>query len=215
MATTGAKPMASPGRIRTVAVTGPTGAGKSRFCRKLVELGADLVDADLLGHAVLDRADVRPALVATFGHEILDDTGRVHRPSLGAMVFADQARRRQLDALVHPALARTCADELAASVDGGSPLVILEAAVYFLLPGPPVVDMTVTVTAPPDIRLARLLAKGLAEDRARARMAAQDHLEAAWREADRIIHNDGTEAELGREANALWQLCTATNAREG
>jgi len=207
--------MVSPGVVRTVAVTGPTGAGKSRFCTELVRLGATLIDADRVGHEVLDRPEIQQALSVTFGQEVRGADGSIDRGVLGALVFASRDRRRQLEALVHPALARACTDRLADAVSSGSPVVILEAAVYFLLPGPPAVDMTVTVTATAERRLDRLVEQGLAQDRARARMEAQDHLLAGWQGADRIIENDGTEADLQSAADEFWRDIVAPNTREG
>lgn len=199
----------------TLAVTGPTGAGKTRLCARLAELGAEVVDADRVGHAVLDDPVVSRALAQEFGAEVLGDDGLIDRSVLGDRVFASPTARERLDALVHPALAAVCVETLADRVATGSPLVILEAAVYFLLPGPPPVDMTVTVTAPPSVRLARLIAIGVPSARAKARIAAQDHLEPLWQRADRIIANDGDEAALRRAADQLWRDCAATDTREG
>ncbi len=200
--------------IRTVAVTGPTGAGKSRFCARLVEHGAALVDADRLGHAVLRDPAVRDEVTAAFGRGILDVDGTIDRGRLGALVFASFERRGQLDALVHPALAAACTEQLRAGVASGSPLVILEAAVYFLLPGPPPVDLTITVTAAADLRLERLIGRGQPPQRAMARIAAQDHLMPHWQGADRIITNDGDEADLLQAADALWHELVP-HTREG
>ncbi|HOX26519.1 MAG TPA: dephospho-CoA kinase [Candidatus Krumholzibacteria bacterium] len=197
------------------AVTGPTGAGKSRFCAHLAARGAVVVDADRVGHAVLDEPPVGAAVVAAFGRDILGADGRIDRNRLGPRIFADPAARARLDALVHPALAAALVARIGAAAGAGPPLVILEAAVYFLLPGPPPVDMTVTVTAPEPARLARLIAKGLSPDSARQRIAAQAHLEPYWSRAVRIIHNDGSEAALAQEADRLWREFVAPRTRKG
>jgi dephospho-CoA kinase len=198
----------------TIAITGPTGAGKSRCCQLLVARGASLVEADTVGHRVLDQPEVQAAVSARFGADIVGEDGRIDRAVLGPRVFAEPRARADLDRLVHPALAAACERDLAAARAAGSPLVILEAAVYFLLPGPPPVDVTVTVTAPEPVRLARLEGRGLDPDRARARILAQAHLEPTWRRADRIIENDGTEAELAAAADRLWRDLVAPEDRE-
>jgi dephospho-CoA kinase len=198
---------------RSIAITGPTGAGKSRFCRLLAARGAEVIEADALGHEVLERAPVREAVAAAFGQDVLEPDGRIDRSVLGPRVFADPAARARLDALVHPALAAACEERLARARRAGSPLVILEAAVYFLLPGPPPVDLVVTVTAPEAVRLARLRAQGLDPERARARIRAQAHLEAHWGRADRIIDNDGDEVALAVAAERLWRDLVASPDR--
>ncbi len=203
------------GTAPTIAITGPTAAGKSRLCALLAARGAAHIDADRVGHAVLDDPDVRSRLTARFGAEILGADGRVDRKVLGPRVFTDARARADLDAIVHPALAAACSARLAEAAAANPPLVILEAAVYFLLPGPPPVDMTVTVTAPIEARTRRLVAKGFAADAARARITAQAHLEPLWRRADRIIENDGTEAELAALAERLWRETVASDTPEG
>lgn len=191
------------------AVVGPAGAGKSCFCGLLAERGARVIEADLVAHALLDRPDLQPRLVAVFGREILGRQGRIDRAILGPLVFADPQARRRLDSLVHPPLAAALSERLAAARSQRSPLVILEAAVYFLLPGPPPVDLAIAVTAPPAIRRERLIAKGLDPAVAEARIAAQAHLEPTWRLADRIIVNDGSPANLAALAADLWRDCLA------
>jgi len=197
------------------AVTGPTGAGKSRFCAVLARRGAVVVDADAEGHAALDLPTVRDAVVAAFGHDIVGDDGRIDRRRLGPRVFAEPQARARLAALVHPALAPALVARRAAAVRTQPPLVILEAAVYFLLPGPPPVDLTVTVTATEPVRFARLIAKGLSPADTRSRIAAQAHLEPLWRRAARIIENDGSETALAAHADRLWRESIAPHAPEG
>jgi dephospho-CoA kinase len=203
------------GRTVTLAVTGPTAAGKSRLCAALAGRGAVVLDADRIAHGVLDAPAVQPQVVAAFGDDILGADGRIDRGVLGPRVFADPAHRERLDAIVHPALAAVCDELIAAAVAEAPPAVVLEAAVYFRLPGPPRVDITVTVTAPAEVRLARLVESGLDPARARERMAAQAHLEPLWRRADRIIVNDGSESTLDSAADRLWREAVTPGIREG
>lgn len=202
---------------RTVraAVTGPSGAGKSRLCQRLAAHGAEILDGDRIAHGVLDAPAVQPQVVAAFGTDILGPDGRIDRGVLGPRVFAAPERRAELDAMVHPPLAAACVALLDAAAAQGVPLVVLEAAVYFRLPGPPPVDITVTVTAPVAARQARLEATGLDPARAHARLAAQAHLEPLWRQADRIIENRGSEADLIAAADRLWADLVAPASREG
>ena len=188
-----------------LAITGPTAAGKSRLCGLLVQRGALLVDADAVAHGILDEPEVQARIVDTFGADILDARGRIDRKVLGPRVFAEPERRQELDAIVHPPLAEACTVRLAEAVAAKAPLVILEAAVYFLLPGPPQVDMTVTITAPRDVRLARLIALGLSPENAHARIEGQEHLEPLWALSRCIIDNDGSATALTEAANQIWR----------
>ncbi len=198
-----------------LAVTGPTAAGKTRLCGLLVQRGALLVDADTLGHRVLDEPAVQTKIVQAFGADVLDAQGRVDRKVLGPRVFASVERRQDLDAIVHPSLAAACNRNLEEAVAAKPPLVILEAAVYFLLPGPPPVDMTVTITAPRDVRLTRLIALGLSPERAQARIDAQEHLEPLWAQARCIIDNDGSAQFLDQAADQLWRHHAAPSTQGG
>jgi dephospho-CoA kinase len=190
--------------VTRLAVIGPTGAGKSRLCRLLADLGAEVVEADQVGHEVLAQPAVRARIAAEFGAGVSGSDGTVDRTALGAIVFADPGRRAALDAITHPPLAAALADRLA-KADEKAPLVILEAAVYFLLPGPPPVDAVVAVVASAPLRQRRLEAQGLTAAQAAARIAAQAHLEPTWARADRIIANDGDEAALAAAARDLYR----------
>jgi len=196
-------------------VTGPTGAGKSRLCQLLVARGAELVEADPVGHELLARPAIQERLQAVFGAGIRAADGSIDRRALGARVFGDPQARQALDRIMHPPLAAVLGARVCVARARRPDLVILEAAVYFLLPGPPPMNMTVAVTAPPDVRQARLVGKGLAPDAAASRIAAQAHLEPTWRLADRIIVNDGLPTTLADEAADLWRALAASQPRRG
>lgn len=185
-------------------VTGPAGAGKSLATRFLAERGAVVVNGDAVGHALLGEPEVIAALRAEFGPGVLRD-GVVDRGLLGGLVFGSRADLARLDAIMLPRLAvrmRAALDAVAAG--GGARLAVLEAAVYFLMPPPGPVDLTIAVLASPATRLRRLLDAGRwSADEARRRIAAQAHLEPLWARADVQITNDGAPADL---AAALTRL---------
>jgi dephospho-CoA kinase len=197
------------------AVTGPTGAGKSRLCHVFAERGAFLIEADIVAHGLLDRPRLQRRLADAFGKHIIGSGGLIDRAALGRIVFHDPAAREELDDLVHPPLSEALRDRLDAARCGGSPLVILEAAVYFLLPGPPPVDWTLAVLASADVRLARLIAKGMDRAAALARIAAQAHLESTWALADCIVDNDGSKTALDALADDLWRTRIAPETQDG
>ncbi len=190
--------------MKTVAVTGPVCGGKSTLSGLLAARGAALVDADRLGHQVLEEPEITAGLVAAFGREILA-AGKIDRGVLGARVFADPRELARLEAIVHPPLAARIDDRLEALEKAGThELAVVEAAVYFLLPIRRRADLVVTVTAPPDVRARRLRDRnGLDEAAVDARIAAQAPLEADWKRADLVIVNDRGPEVLAQAADAV------------
>ena len=184
-------------------VTGPTGAGKSELTRLLANRGAAVLDGDRLGHEVLRTSAVSQRIEQVFGSSFLSN-GEVDRTKLGRLVFGDEAALVRLNEITHGPLSELASrqlDELAAA--NLHELAVLEAAVYFLLPCPPRADLTITVTAPVEIREDRLARGGLTLVEARARIARQATMAAAFASADVTISNTGTLAELERRVDQL------------
>lgn len=191
------------------AVTGPTGAGKSLLTGKLADRGAVILDGDSLGHEILARPRTVEAVAAEFGPEFVTDEG-VDRARLGKLVFDDPAAMDRLNRLTHGPLARLAEQRLEAwEASGQHGLAVFEAAVYFLLPSPPRVDLVITVTADAEVRAARLAARtGMDLATARSRVAAQEGMHAAWATADLVFDNGGDEAALETFAAELWSRIT-------
>ncbi len=199
------------------AVTGPIGAGKSTVTRLLANKGAAVVDGDELGHRVLADPDVVAAVARDFGVECVAD-GRVDRTRLGGIVFGDPEAMARLNALTHPRLAALADAELERlAAQGAHALAVLEAAVYFLLPTPPAVDLVITVDADPAVRARRLAERtGLDPAEAARRVAAQADMEQAWRErADIVLRNDGDDlARLAALVDELWNRRAGVSRRQ-
>lgn len=187
------------------AVTGPTASGKSRLTALLAERGAAVVNGDALGHEVLARPEVAAAIAEEFGSEYVAG-GIVDRGRLGRLVFADPVSLDRLNHLTHGPLSELAAVRLdALEKSGEHVLAVFEAAVYFLLPSPPPVDLVVVVNASPAIRQKRLAEKpGIDDLAATERVAAQAAMEPLWRRGDVVFDNDGDEAALARFAEQLW-----------
>lgn len=186
-----------------VGLTGGVGSGKSTVGALLAERGAVVIDADLLAREVVEPGTPGfAAVVERFGTDVVTD-GRLDRPALAAIVFADDQARRDLNAIVHP-LIRQRTDELGAAAPADGVLVfdvplLVESN---LLAG---YELVVVVEAPIDVRLERLVQRGLSEADARARMAVQATDEQRRAIADEILHNDGTRAQLAEQVDALWE----------
>jgi dephospho-CoA kinase len=187
-----------------VGLTGGIGAGKSEVSRLLVKCGAVLIDADRIAREVV--APGTPGLasvVEAFGEEILAADGSLDRPRLGAIVFADAERLATLNAIVHP-LVGTRSRELeeAAAEDA---VVIHDVPLLTENSLAPLYDVVIVVDAAPETQLDRLVRlRGMTEDDARARMAAQATREQRREIADIVIDNDVPLEELEQRVKDVW-----------
>jgi dephospho-CoA kinase len=194
--------------VLKVGLTGGIGSGKSEVSRRLVSLGAVLVDADAVAREVVEPGTPGlAAIVEEFGEEILLADGGLDRDKLGSIVFADEASRRRLHAIVHPLVGRR-AQEL---VDAAPPGAIVVHDVPLLtendLAG--LYDLVVVVDAPVEEQVRRLTTRrGMTEEAARARIAAQATRERRRAVADRVIDNSGTLETLNAQVDDLWAELT-------
>ena len=188
----------------TVGLTGGIGAGKSEVARLLVSYGAVLVDADRIAREVVEPGTPGlAAVVAEFGPGVLADDGSLDRAALGAIVFADEERRKTLGAIVHPLVGRRSQELQEAA--GPDAIVVHDVPLITENGLAPLYDLVVVVDASEETRLGRLVAgRGMAPDEARARIAAQATREQRLAIADAVIHNDGTLDELRPQVDALW-----------
>lgn len=189
-----------------VGLTGGIATGKSTVSSLLQAKGLPVIDADVLAREVVAPGTKGLAqIVAAFGREYLQEDGSLDRLRLGATVFADEAMRLQLNAIVHP-LVRSEMWRRAHAIVGNSPERIAILDVPLLIEGGThtVVDVTVLVYAPADVQLARLMARnGLTEAQAHARIAAQWSIEEKRALADIVLDNSGPLTECERLAETL------------
>ncbi|MEU1102299.1 dephospho-CoA kinase [Streptomyces tibetensis] len=187
-----------------VGLTGGIGAGKSEVSRLLVACGAVLIDADRIAREVV--APGTPGLasvVEAFGEEILTADGSLDRPRLGAIVFADPEKLAVLNSIVHPLVgARSRELEKAAAEDS----VVLHDVPLLTENGlAPLYDLVIVVDAAPETQLDRLVRlRGMTEEDARARMAAQATREQRREIADIVIDNDVPLERLEQRVRDVW-----------
>ncbi|MFJ2439881.1 MULTISPECIES: dephospho-CoA kinase [unclassified Streptomyces] len=186
-------------------LTGGIGAGKSEVSRLLSGYGAVLIDSDRIAREVVEPGTPGlAAVVAEFGPGVLTGDGALDRPKLGGIVFGAPDRLRALNAIVHP-LVRARSAELEA---GAGPDAIVVHDVPLLVENgmAGLYDLVVIVEAALETRLDRLVRlRGMAEDEARRRMAAQATTEERRAVADVVIDNDGPLEELEPQVRAVWQ----------
>ena len=188
-----------------VGLTGGIGSGKSTVAQRFLELGALVIDADLLAREVV--AVGSPGLAAIeqrFGDTVLAPDRSLDRGALGEIVFSDPVARRDLEAITHPLIgART-----RALLESAAPERILVHDVPLLVEKDMTADyhLTVVVGADEDIRLARLTGqRGFAAADVRGRIAAQASDGARRAAADAWLDNNGTVEALLAQVDALWQ----------
>lgn len=202
-------------RLFLIGLVGRAGSGKSTVARALAEDGAEVFDADQLGHAVTDQdPDVRAALVAEYGPEVYRADGTLDRALVAQRVFEDPAARKRLDHLVHPrilARIRERGEELRRS--GWQGVVVLDAALMLEWGLERQVDAVIAVVAPESAQVERLVAgRGWTADEARRRLAIQRTNEAFAAAADVTLENTGTPADLARAArDAVSRLIAGWN----
>lgn len=204
------------GPISVIGLVGGIGAGKSLAAAAFERRGAFVIDADRVGHALLDQAPAREQVLARFGPEVLaqPDAGqsdreppRIDRRALGARVFADPAARRDLEAILHPRMRRTFARAIARTARGGRHrAVVLDAAVLYEAGWDDLCDLVVFLETPREIRAARLAAnRGWAPEQLAAREVAQLPLEAKRRRADACLANAAGPDELDEAVGRFWK----------
>lgn len=187
-----------------VGLTGGIGAGKSEVSRLLVEHGAVLIDADRIAREVVEPGTPGlAAVVEAFGSDVLAPDGSLDRPALGAIVFADADRLAVLNSIVHPLVGARSA-ELEAAATGDS-VVVHDVPLLAENGLAPLYDLVVVVDASPETQLDRLVRlRGMSEEDARARMAAQATRAKRLEIADIVIDNDVPLDELHRRVDAVW-----------
>ncbi|MFC9788904.1 dephospho-CoA kinase [Rhodococcus sp. NPDC127528] len=188
-----------------IGLTGGIGAGKSTVSRILGDLGAVVVDADLIAREVVEPGTPGlAALVAEFGADILQADGQLDRPALAAKVFGDDAARGRLNAVVHPLIgARTA--ELVDSAPSDS--VVLQD-IPLLVEGRmgALFNIVVVVYVDAEERVRRLVElRGMPEQDARARMSAQATDDERRAAADVWLDNSGPQGSLDAPVKALWE----------
>ena len=189
---------------RRIALTGGIASGKSTVARLLAERGAVIIDSDVLAREVVEPGTPGlSAIRARFGDGVIDDTGRLNRAALGAIVFSDSDARRDLEAITHPAI-RTRAEELRIAAPPDAVVIdviplLVEAGLVDRF------DLVVVVDVPPDVQRHRVRARDqLSDADVHARLRSQASREARLAVADAVIENSGDLAQLERQVDDVW-----------
>jgi dephospho-CoA kinase len=190
--------------VLVLGLTGGIGSGKSSVSERLATRGAVIVDADAITRAVQEPGgEAFAGIVERFGEGILAPDGRIDRPALAAIVFADATALHDLEQLTHPVVGARIAAALDAAKDTDD-VVVLDIPLL-VEKGHRGARATIVVDCPPEVAVRRLVAhRGFTEDDARARMANQVSREERLALADFVVDNGGDLAHLDAEVDRLW-----------
>lgn len=206
------------GAVQRIGLTGGIGAGKSVAARRLAACGAVVVDHDVLAREAVAPGSAGLAdVVSAFGTGVLDADGALDRPALARVVFADAGARARLDAVVHPVVRRLAAEREAAAAAADPGAVVVHDVPLLVETGQADrFHVLVVVHAPAVLRVERLVRlRGMRRDDAEARVAAQARDEDRVAVADVLLDGTGSDADLERQVDALWERLAAERAAEG
>lgn len=186
-----------------IALTGGIATGKSYVLDRMQAMGVPCLDADELAHGVMaPGTEATLAIAERFG-DVLAADGSVDRVKLGPIVFGDPAARRELEALVHPAVYRAIAAAMRGFERlGGAPLAVVAIPLVYETGHASEFDRVIATVCTPEHQLERLRARGLSDEAAAQRVAAQMPAEEKARRAAYVIRTDGTFAETDAQVDA-------------
>ena len=199
-----------------IALTGGIASGKSTVAARLEDLGAVVVDADLLAReAVQPGSPGLQAVVGEFGDAVLTQEGALDRPALGAIVFADSSARHRLNSIVHPEVERLSHARFAAAFDADpDAVVVYDVPLLAEARGRAEFDAVVVVHAPAEERIRRMIElRGMTAEDAERRVGAQASDAERIAMADHLIDSSGTLGETLSAVDALWPALAATQRR--
>jgi dephospho-CoA kinase len=200
-----------------IGLTGGIAAGKSVATARLAELGAVVIDHDLLAREAVAPGSVGlAAIVEAFGDVVLLPDGSLDRPGLGALVFADAAARSRLNDIVHPEVRRLSAEREAMAAAGDPTAVVVHDIPLLVETGQAEhFHLLVVVHTPAEQRVRRLVeGRGLSEDAARSRLASQAADDDRLAVADFTLDGSGSEDNLRAQVDTLWQRVAEEVAQE-
>jgi dephospho-CoA kinase len=194
-----------------VALTGGIATGKTYVLDEFRRRGIPSLDADELAHGVTAAGtEATAAIAARFGADVIAADGAVDRSRLGPIVFADPSARRELEAIVHPAVYRAIAAGLRAfELVGDDPFAIVDVPLLYETGAENAFDRVIVTSAPPEVQITRLRERGLTEEAARQRLAAQWPTEKKTSRADFVVKTDGTFEETNQQVDAIYRSLAA------
>ncbi len=202
--------------MKRLGITGGIASGKSAVAGMLREIGFRVIDADSLGHEVIEPGTrAYRDIVREFGAGVVAADGRIDRGRLGALVFADAGKLKRLNLIVHPRVEEEMVRQFGEwEKDGVGDAAFVEAALLVEAGYQKKLDGLVLAWCKPEQQLERLMARGLSEVEARRRIAAQMPVEEKLKFATEKIDCSGSLDETRRQVEALAERLRAKKSNE-
>ena len=193
--------------MQVIGLTGSIGTGKSEVTRVLQELGAEVINADQVGHeAYTPHTDSWNAVVDAFGQDILQPDGEIDRRKLGAIVFADSGQMAKLNGIMHPRMADMVAEKIEQMRSRGVQVVVVEAALMFEAGWETLVDEVWATDSPLEMVFQRLMSRnGLDEAEVRKRLGSQMDIQERLDRSGVVVENSGDVLALEATVKTLWE----------
>ncbi|MGG0027244.1 dephospho-CoA kinase [Bacillus safensis subsp. osmophilus] len=174
-----------------IGLTGGIASGKSTVSQMIKEQGIRVVDADVIAkEAVAKGTPALQQIVQTFGEDVLLPNGELNRQQLGAIIFSDEEKRKQLNAIVHPEVRKEMLKQRDEGVAQQETFVVLDIPLLFESQLESLVDRIIVVYTTPELQLSRLMNRNdLSEEEALNRIHSQQSLEEKCKKADRVVEN--------------------------
>lgn len=188
-----------------IGLTGSIATGKSTVAGRLRELGLPIVDADEVARKVVEPgSETLAAIHAAFGEEALLPDGSMNREAIGRQIFADQSKREQLNAIIHPAIRQEMLRQRDAHVAAGESIVIMDIPLLFESKLQHFVDRIVVVGTTVETQMTRLMKRNaLSEEEARQRIQSQIPVQEKMDQADDVLLNEESVDDLYDQVDKL------------
>ncbi|MFP4057367.1 MAG: dephospho-CoA kinase [Candidatus Brocadiia bacterium] len=196
----------SQGAPPVIGLLGGIAAGKSTVAEMLGRLGASVVDADEIGHAVLNRPATRERITTRWGNSVVDDSGKVDRRKLAETVFGDAEELAALESIIHPAILGAMREEIQRARSSPEVMAVVVDAPLLLeteLDG--LCDVLVYVACPEDARRRRAAQRGWSKEQLHRRESRQQPLQAKRQLAHYTIDGNAPPETTFRQVEELWQ----------
>lgn len=191
-----------------VGITGQSGAGKTSVSDIIIDSGFVVINADVVSRQVVEHG--KPALtelVKEFGQQILTSTSELNRQKLADIVFNDKEKKLKLQNIIFPYILSEIDSMIEAQRNLGQPVVFLDAPTLFESGADSICNKVISVIAPEDIRLKRILSRdGITQEQALSRLKSQNDDNFYKTRSDYIIYNTGSLSELKQDVLKILKL---------